>query len=359
MKKISKTIVALAATTVLAGPAMAETKLTFTTYVPQAYSIVTCEDRFMDEVTKRTDGEVVFERFYAGTLLNAPDTFPGIGRGAADIGMSYPSGYNRAEYPLSNIVMPYMSANPVAATQAYNDLINDREEYAQEYERGNTKILYSTITIGHSLWTRDPVRTADDVKGKRIRALLAVGDALDKMGATVVAMPFPDTVEAMSRGAIDGFANVPFDLGVTAGIDKVSSYVSDLGGMGVFAASSTAINLDVWNGLSPEIQNTMMEVAGELPHTCWPDVVDKDIEKSVQSVLDTTSVEVVMFSSEEAKKLSDTIGGELRQEWVEWVDSEGYDGEAILARFEELIAKYEEQSDFKNSFQRYTDAASN
>ena len=359
MQNFTRAAVMLAASTAIAAPACAETKLTFSTYVPQAYSIVTCEDRFMDEVTERTGGEVVFERFYSGTQLNAPDTFPGIGRGAADIGMSYPSGYNRAEYPLTNIVMPYMSANPVAATQAFNDLIREREEYTQEYERGNTKILYSTITIGHSLWTIDPVRTADDVKGKRIRALLAVGDALDKMGATVVAMPFPDAIEAMNRGAIDGFANVPFDLGITAGIDKVANYTTDLGGMGVFAASSTAINLDVWNGLSPEIQDTMLEVAKELPFNCWPDVVDADIEKSVNSVLESGEVEVVMFSPEEATALSDTIGAEVRQEWVEWVDSEGYDGAAILARFEELIAKYEAESDFKNSFERYTEAMSN
>ena len=81
--------------------------------------------------------------------------------------------------------MPYAAANPIAATQAYNDLTQEREEFQEKYARGNTKILYSTVTIGHSLWSCEPIRTANDVKGKRTRAVLAVGDAPDKMGATV------------------------------------------------------------------------------------------------------------------------------------------------------------------------------
>lgn len=355
MRKLIATVATSATIASLSTAVTAETTLTFTTYLPQAYSLVTCEDWYLDEVTKRSGGEVVFERFYASTLLNASDTFPGIGRGGADIGMSFPSAYNRAEYPLSNIVMPYTSTNPVAATQAYNELIHEREEFAQEYEKGNTKILYSTITIGHSLWSRDPIRTMEDLSGKRIRALLAVGDALDKMGATVVAMPFPDAIEALNRGAIDAFGNVPFDLGFAAGIDKVANYVTDLG-IGVYSATATGINLDVWNGLSPETQEIMLEVAEELPTACWKDVVNDEVQKAVESALETDELEIVTFSLDEAKELSDTIGSELRKEWIDWVTSEGYDGKAILARFEELMNKYEDQSNFKNSFQRYSDA---
>ena len=356
---IKRATTALAAVTALAHPAQAETVLTFTTYEPETYSVIACDGWFMEEVTKRTDGEVTFETFYSAVLLGPADTFPGVGRGAADIGMSYPSAYNRAEYPLSNIVMPYVTANPIAATLAYNDLLQENEAFQEEYARGNTKILYSTVTIGHSLWSRDPIRTADDVKGKRTRAVLAVGDALDKMGATVVALPFADAIQAMNNGAIDAMGGTPFDLAVTAGIHQVSNYATDLGGMGVYAASATGINLDVWNGLAPEIQQTMLEVASEVPNECWRNVVEEDAQEAVDTVVADGSVEVILFSEEEARELKETIGAELRQEWVDWVTSEGYEGEAILARFEELIAKYEKESDFKNSFQRYLETKGN
>jgi TRAP-type C4-dicarboxylate transport system substrate-binding protein len=98
----------------LAGAAQAQIKLVFSTYVPDTYSVTACDGFFMDEVSKRTGNKVTFERYYAGSLLNAVDTVPGIGRGAADFGMGFPGGYNRAQYPISNILMPFITDSPIA-----------------------------------------------------------------------------------------------------------------------------------------------------------------------------------------------------------------------------------------------------
>ena len=341
-----------AAMIALAGAAQAQIKLVFSTYVPDSYSVTACDAVFMDEVTKRTGGKVTFERYYASSLLNAVDTVPGIGRGAADFGMGFPGGYNRAQYPISNIVMPYITDSPVAATRALNDLYRENAEFQSEYEKQNVKLLYAFVPGAHSTWSREPIRTASDFKGKRIRSLLAIGDAIAKLGGTPVAMAFPDGLEAVSRGAVDGFANAPFDLGVTSGLHKVTKYATDGGRMGTFAASASVINLRKWKALPADVQKTMLEVAAEAPK-CFFDVVKRDEQKAVETLGESKQVEVITFAPEEAQKLRDTVGRQLWQEWVQLVTKQGYDGQKLLDRYLELVAKYEKESSYQTPFDLY------
>jgi TRAP-type C4-dicarboxylate transport system substrate-binding protein len=53
-----------------AGQAMAQTKLIFSTYVPETFSVTACDAFFMDEITKRTGGKITFERYYGGAVSN-------------------------------------------------------------------------------------------------------------------------------------------------------------------------------------------------------------------------------------------------------------------------------------------------
>jgi TRAP-type C4-dicarboxylate transport system substrate-binding protein len=204
----------------------------------------------------------------------------------------------------------------------------------------------------HSTWSREPIRTASDFKGKRIRSLLAIGDAVAKMGGTPVAMAFPDGLEAVSRGAVDGFANAPFDLGVTSGLHKVTKYVTDGGRMGTFAASASVINLRKWKALPADVQKTMLEVAGEVPK-CFFDIVKHEERKAVDTLGESKQVEVITFAPEESKKLRETVGRQLWQEWVQLITKQGHDGQKLLDRYLELVAKYEKESDYETGFELY------
>ena len=334
------------------GAAAQQIKLIYSTYLPETYSSVACDAHFMDEVTKATDGRVTFEKYYASSLLNAVDTMPGIGRGAADVGTSFPGGYNRAQYPLSNIVLPFVTENQVAASLALRDLLKEDKEFQSEYEKKNLKLLYSLVPDIHTIWSREPIRTADDLKGKRIRALLAPGDGIKKLGGTPVAMQFPDAIEAMNRGAIDAFANVPFDLGVTAGVHKASKSVTDAGRMGTYAASATAMNLAKWNGLPADVQKAMLAAADSV-YDCFFEIVKRDVQKAVDTLGKEKKIEVVTFAPEESQRIRETVGRELWGEWVAWATKEGYDGQRLLDRYLELVAMHEKQHPSKTGFELY------
>lgn len=336
----------------LISPTFAQTRLVFSTYVPETFSVTTCDAYFMDEVNKRTGGKISFERYYGGALLNAVDTAPGIARGAADFGMGFPGGYNRAQYPISNIMMPYITESSIAATLALNDLYREFPEFRAEYEKQGLTMLYGIVPTAHTFWSREPIRSAADFKGKRIRSLLGIGDAVAKLGGTPVGMAFSDGVEALTRGAIDGMGNSPFDLGVTAGIYKVAKYATDAGRLGTFSASASVMNLRKWKALPPDVQQTMQAVALEIPK-CFDAAVQKDVLHAVDVLAADKSVHVTTFSPDEAKKLRDTVGAQLWQEWVTLVTKQGLPGQKLLDRFLLLIAKHEKEHPTKTGYELY------
>jgi TRAP-type C4-dicarboxylate transport system substrate-binding protein len=334
------------------APATAQTKLVFSTYIPESYSVTNCDTFFMDEVTKRTGGKIVFERYHASALLNAVDTVPGIGRGAADFGNAAPGGYNRAQFPITNIVMPWITDSFVAATLAANQLYHENADFQAEYEKQNVKMLYAVVPVPHSFWSRAPIKKAADFKGKRVRSVLAVGDAVAKMGGTPVAMAFPDGLEAISRGAIDAFGNAPFDLGVTSGLYKIAKHVTDAGRMGTFSLQTSLISLKRWNSLPADVQQTMLDVAKEVP-ACFFKVAQRDVDKSIATLGEDKQVEVSIFSDDEAKTLRETTGKLLWQEWATLVKKQGYDSQKLLDRYLELVSKYEKEQPSKSAYDLY------
>ncbi len=71
----------------------------------------------------------------------------------------------------------------------------------------------------YTFHTNFPVRKADDLKGKKIRAVGTVStEAVKALGAVPEGMPFPQLPEAISRGVIDGTTGHPiavYDFGVS------------------------------------------------------------------------------------------------------------------------------------------------
>jgi TRAP-type transport system periplasmic protein len=74
-------------------------------------------------------------------------------------------------------------------------------------------------TSPYTFHTNFPVRKAEDLKGKKIRAVGSIStEAVKTLGAVPEGMPFPQLPEAISRGVIDGTTGHPiavYDFGVS------------------------------------------------------------------------------------------------------------------------------------------------
>jgi TRAP-type transport system periplasmic protein len=329
-------------------------KLTYATYVPDTFAMSKADIWFMDEVTKRTNGRIVFERYFSGSLLKASDILPGIAAGAADIGNSVPSAYNRADYPLSNITLPFLTDRVDSVTFAFKDIYEKNPQFRKEYEGRGLRLLYAPAYGENTIWSSRRIAAPADVKGLRVRAVLAVGDALAKLGASTVAIPWGEAVEGMRRGVVDAMSSAPFDTAVGSGLHEIAKFGSDAGRMGVYAVSTMVINQRTWNSFDQDTQKIFEDVAAQVPQQYFK-LLDELLDQAAKRVAERVrggQLSIDFFSEADAKRLRTDIGGEINREWIATAKKQGVDGQAILDEFVGLVRQYDAKSTYTPGFER-------
>lgn len=335
-----------------AAPASAVETLIFATYFGDVYSASKAANWMMDEIEKRSNGEIQFEKYWSSSLLKAPDLFPALQTGAADIVIGNPAGYNVREYPLQNITMPFMTTKADAVSYAFRDLYQNNEAFRNEVESRGAKIIVPMVWAGNSIWSRQPIEEASDFPGLKVRGVPSISEALQALGATPVALTWPDGLEGLQRGVVDAMSSAPFDSAVHGGAHEVAPYGTGLGG--IFATAPLAIGLDRYNSLSEEHRKIIDEVAEETLDksiTFLNQSVDEAVEKMCAA---GEGITVTSFAPEEAEKVEQIAGGELQSNWLNRVATEtDADGEAMLEEYKGYLERYEADSTYVPGFERY------
>jgi TRAP-type C4-dicarboxylate transport system substrate-binding protein len=344
-------IASLSLAGVVAQAQVAPIKLVYATYTPATTAQGRSSTWFMKEVTARTGGRVVFETYFSGSLLGAADLYPGLARGAVDIAEGAPTGYNAKDYPLTAVTIPYITDKFDAVTWAFKELYESSPELRREYEGKGIHLLYASSFIENTLWTMKKVETRADLKGMRIRALSGIAVAFQELGATVVPMSYPETPEALKRGAIDGITASPFDSSIIFGLHKIAPFVSDAGAMGVNAMMLTSINQRRLDSLPADIRKIILDVAAETPKH-YIAYVDELVQTSAERFAAESTTQVVLLSEAESKAWRAATVPRLRETWLATVPDKAK-GAELLDRFTELVRKYEKQSTYVIGIDRY------
>jgi len=112
-------------------------------------------------------------------------------------------------------------------------------------------IASSTIT-GSSLITNKPVKSLADLKGIKIREFGTKASLFDKLGATVVMVPFAELYMAMQTGVVDGMCAFHQD-NVDVKLYEAAPFML-LPEMEGTAQAAYQCNLDAWNELPDDLK---------------------------------------------------------------------------------------------------------
>jgi TRAP-type C4-dicarboxylate transport system substrate-binding protein len=341
----------------VAGPAVyaqAPVKLTYATYLTNGALAVKLDIWFMNEVTKRSNGRITFETYFAGAMLEAPDVFPGLEHGAVDIATGAPGPYNAKDYPLSSVVLPYITDHADTATTAVTELLKTNAGLRQEYLKHGIVPLWALAFPESTVWTNKKVQTVADLKGMRIRAASTVADALSFLGATAVPLTWSEGVEALRRGAVDGMASAPFDSAVNNGLQEVAAFMNDAGRMGIYSITSSGINKARFDALDPEARKIILQVAAEVPARYLADVNDV-IQAAAEKLAKSKSITVVSISGAEADAWRAEAAPKVQEKWLKSVAAADptLDARAVLDAYIALVRQYEPQSKYVPGIDRY------
>ncbi len=274
--KLMKTMIAAGAVALGAGAAMAETKWDLSTAWGASNFHAQSAIAFADAVRDETDGSVDITVHLSGEIgVKITEKLSAVENGIvqmADMLLFLQAG----ESPFLGIdTLPYL-------IQGQDEMKTWLEVAGPTYDaifaQKNQKVLYYVPWPSPGVYTKDPVVSADDMAGQRIRAFNATSfEFLEKMGAAPVELPFGELAAAVAAGTVDGAATST-STGANSKLYQFTDHFNPLNWS--MSPDAVTVNLDAWNALSDAERATIEAIADRMEGDFWAASAAEDAAKT-------------------------------------------------------------------------------
>jgi TRAP-type C4-dicarboxylate transport system substrate-binding protein len=222
-------------------------------------------NRTLDLVEQKTNGKVNIERFMAGVLGGSVEELGLASSGAVDLISLHIDQYTQ-QLPLLQITNTEQLTNGAQGLANVASIVHELEDtkplFEAEQKRNNIKILHFYCNGPTGITAKFPAKSLADLKGKKVNVIAAYQrDVFKELGWIPVNVQIPELTEALSRGVIDAIfmptvANVPLKWHE---IGKIHLQLVD----NTVISLLLAFNLDSWNRLPADVQQTFWDAAWE------------------------------------------------------------------------------------------------
>lgn len=258
MKHFGRT--ALAASALLAGPALAENFIATNWLTPVHILNEQPYQKLAEDLKNDPDANVTFEVYSSGSLVPAKATMQGIRDNVAQLGVVYP-GYSPSELPVNNVLndLVFTADNALAAALAYTEVGITHDAVQGEWNANGGVFLGAYSTPVYNFICMTPIRTPEDAAGKKIRtAGGAQTDWVKALGGVPVSVPIGDVYSGLSRGSLDCTMSDPTNLDKGNKFWEVAKSVTTLP-MGVVMGATYVANTDFWHGLDDTQRDSLLD----------------------------------------------------------------------------------------------------
>jgi TRAP-type C4-dicarboxylate transport system substrate-binding protein len=250
---------AVTAALVFGSSAGAQEKLKFAIFTPEnEITNLRVFKPWAEQVTKDSGGTLDIQSFPNGALGRNPGLQTKLLQdGVADIAFVIPS-YTPGVFldddvfELPNVVQSSNEGSLASWRLVQKNMLRGYEPY---------HVIGLWVSSPFVFATNFPVRTADDLKGKKIRAVGMVAESVKALGAVPEGLPISQLTEAISRGVVDGATSHPISIH-EFGIARVtnSHYLGKVGTitLGIF------MNKAKFDALPPQAKAAIEKNSGEV-----------------------------------------------------------------------------------------------
>lgn len=295
--------------------------LNLSNFFPPANRISVAMDQWCKEIEKRTNGRVKITQFAGGTLTPPTQTYAGVIKGVADLGLSFFS-YTMGRFPLTEVLdLPLGYKSGYIGTK----LANEYYKKFKPKELDEVKVLFLTSSPPHMLFAKRPVKTLEDLKGLKIRSTGTSAKVVQALGGVPVAMPMSDAYDALSKGVAQGII-CPYEPMKGFKLSEVISNSTEYGTAYV-NAKYVIINKNKWNSIPPDIQRIIEKVNEE-----WIEKMGRlwdELNQEGKDVFLQKGGKIVVLSNEENARWLERLRPIL-DDYVKETKSKGLPGEEAL-----------------------------
>ena len=192
--------------------------------------------RWGEKLEKASNGRLAFKHFPSSQMGPTPQMYDLARTGQAEVSF-FLHGATPGRFLLTDLVqLPYVVGSAEIGTKVMNDP-ELRSKYLDAEHKGVKVLMLLTHQPGNVHTTKKPIRTADDMKGMRIRfSGPVIRDFVAKLGGTAVGVQPNEQLEQLQKGVLDGTfidyggAGVAFKMaGTVKYTTEMYSYVSSFG----------------------------------------------------------------------------------------------------------------------------------
>lgn len=292
-----------------------------------------------EKLEKASNGRLVFKHFPGSQMGPTPVHYDLARTGQADVSW-FLHGGTPGRFPLTEIShLPYMVGSAEIGTKVLNDA-QLRAKYLDAEHKGVKVLLLLTHQPGNIHTTRKPIRTADDMKGLRIRfSSPTIKEFVAALGGTAVGVQPNEQLEQLQKGTLDGTfidyggAGIAFKMaGTLKYTTEMYSYISSFG---------VAMNPEFYGKLPADLKKML-------------DASTRGVEKEVGEgwdALDAIGKKLLVDGGDEPIRLSKAedarfrkVGAQVTEAKLKELEAKGLPARAVHKMMTELSAKHAKTS---------------
>ncbi len=216
---------------------------------------------FAKKVEEYTNGRYKVQVFCCSQLGNDPKNIEQLALGGIDFTVSSTGSYAPHLASLNLTMLPFIVDSYEQGWKLYDESKWLKAQFDLAPQKGFR--FLSTFEAGfRCMTTKDPLKTPDDAKGKKLRTFPneMMRWTLDAIGFSVQIMPLPEVYMAIQQGTVSGQEN-PIDTIYSNKFYEVAPYVTLT--KHVYSPIPLAISEKTWQKLSPADREAVTKAAKE------------------------------------------------------------------------------------------------
>ena len=328
---------AAAAALALAAPAAAqEINLKLAHFVIPQHPYAKLLQEFADLVAKKSGGKVKIAVFPNQQMGPGPRYADLARSGQADITW-FVHGFTPGRFPLTDISnVPYLFGSGEIGSKVMNDPAV--RAYLDKEHQGLKPLQIYTHQPGQIHTGKKPVKTADDLKGLRIRfASPVVRDFIAELGGTPVGVPSPEIVENMQKGTLDGAFIDYGGAGIAFRMGPVTKYTTEM--YSYVVSFCTCVNQRSWESLGAANQKLFLDALEELGGAAEPGKRFDSIDGPGKDAMTKAGTEILKLSPAEDAKFRKAAAA-VTEKLLSDLEKKGQPARAVHKLMVELAAKH-------------------
>ena len=273
-----------------------------------------------------SENRIEWTEAYGGSLYGFTDTLEAVGDGITDMGW-IGTLWEESKMPYQNLTYytPFSTDDVTLLAKTFNRLHAELPFMQESWDDQNVVFLGSTVADTYHLYTTFPVKSLEDLKGRKILAPGPSGAWISAIGAIPVDGSLTTYYNQIETGVAEGALSIMTGV-YPLKIYEVAPHVT-ISGVGANMIGAFGVNRDVWDGLPEDIRTVLTELGEEYSATNA-----RMVEERYQSVVDALRADPAVTVTE--------LSEDDRKAWAEALPDLAGNWAAAHDHGAELVAAY-------------------